>query len=196
MTQLEGHHPRVLTVGPAPIPAAPAHLRLRHAHARQRRRRRYHVTIAEVTDAHAGAILPDPHPRGALMSDIGVIRTRSSSAAPGREGERQSHVAAVVTRTLKSQLAQAGFAPEKVTYVAISHARVITRRTLIHCWFDVADPAGGHVSWDQDDPRIIQTFYTALPNSKPSSSTRTSTTSSATAPVIIDGAGRTPGHRS
>src|SRR5437867_9631365 len=86
---------------------------------------RYHVTPAEVGETR----MPVPcflvaHPKGTLMWDVGVIPDASVEAQA--QGGARSNVnptsAAVVTRTLKSQLAQIGYSPADITYVAISHA--------------------------------------------------------------------------
>ena len=105
---------------------------------------RYHVTPAEVGETR----MPVPcflvaHPRGTLMWDLGVIP--DSIVRHSRQGARANvnpTAAAVVTRTLKSQLAQIGYTPADITYVAISHAHIDhTRQPERVRRLDVADDA-------------------------------------------------------
>ena len=86
---------------------------------------RYHVTQKEVVESR----MPVPcflvvHPKGTLMWDVGVIPDADVEKAAPRPAlydvNPVSH--AVVSRTLKSQLAAIGYAPSDITYVAISHA--------------------------------------------------------------------------
>ena len=87
---------------------------------------RYHITIAEAGETR----MPVPcflvaHPRGTLLWDTGVIPDETVEAQPqGARANVNPTVAAFVTRTLKSQLAQIGYAPADITYVAVSHAHI------------------------------------------------------------------------
>src|SRR5213083_2743690 len=74
---------------------------------------RYHVTPAEVGETRMSVpCFLVAHPRGTLMWDLGVI---PDDIVEGQTQGAQSNVnptaAAVVTRTLKSQLAQIGYRP-------------------------------------------------------------------------------------
>src|SRR5262245_48342462 len=86
---------------------------------------RYHVTQKEVVESR----MPVPcfliaHPKGTLLWDVGVIPDSDVEKATPRPAlydvNPVSH--AVVSRSLKSQLAAIGYAPGDITYVAISHA--------------------------------------------------------------------------
>jgi len=86
---------------------------------------RYHVTEQEVVESR----MPVPcflvvHPRGTLLWDTGTIPdadVEKAAPMPARyDVNAVSH--AVVSRTLKSQLAALGYAPGDITHVAISHA--------------------------------------------------------------------------
>src|SRR6187402_1723300 len=86
---------------------------------------RYHVTTAEVGETR----MPVPcflvtHPKGTLIWDVGVIPDDDveKAAASGARYDVNSTAAAVVTRTLRSQLSAIGYRPADITYVAISHA--------------------------------------------------------------------------
>jgi glyoxylase-like metal-dependent hydrolase (beta-lactamase superfamily II) len=87
---------------------------------------RYHITIAEAGETR----MPVPcflvvHPRGTLLWDTGVIPDETVEAQPqGARGSVNPTVAAFVARSLKSQLAQIGYAPADVKYVAVSHAHI------------------------------------------------------------------------
>jgi N-acyl homoserine lactone hydrolase len=58
------------------------------------------------------------HPKGTLMWDAGVIPDK---AFPGN-GAPATKLYAIVTKPLKPQLAAAGYKPEDITYLALSHA--------------------------------------------------------------------------
>lgn len=86
---------------------------------------RYHVTEKEVVETR----MPVPcflvvHPKGTLLWDVGVIPDADVERAAPKPAHYDvnpvSH--AVVSRTLKSQLAALGYAPSDITYVAVSHA--------------------------------------------------------------------------
>jgi glyoxylase-like metal-dependent hydrolase (beta-lactamase superfamily II) len=86
---------------------------------------RYHVTTAEVGETR----MPVPcflvaHPKGTLMWDVGVIPDDDveKAAAGGAKYDVNPTAAAVVTRTLRSQLAAIGYRPADITYIAVSHA--------------------------------------------------------------------------
>ena len=53
------------------------------------------------------------HPKGTLMWDTGVIPDAQVDGAP--------HGISVATRTLRSQMAEIGYAPEDIKYLALSH---------------------------------------------------------------------------
>ncbi len=57
------------------------------------------------------------HPKGTLMWDVGVI---PDSAFKG-DGQPVTQGPSTVTRTLKSQLAEIGYSPSDITYLAHSH---------------------------------------------------------------------------
>jgi N-acyl homoserine lactone hydrolase len=86
---------------------------------------RYHVTTAEVGETR----MPVPcflvaHPKGTLMWDVGVIPDDDveKAAASGAKYDVNPTAAAVVTRTLRGQLAAIGYRPADITYIAVSHA--------------------------------------------------------------------------
>src|SRR5437660_6725670 len=58
------------------------------------------------------------HPKGTLMWDVGVI---PDSTFPG-DGKPATKLYATASKTLKSQLAAAGYTPDAITYLAMSHS--------------------------------------------------------------------------
>jgi glyoxylase-like metal-dependent hydrolase (beta-lactamase superfamily II) len=58
------------------------------------------------------------HPKGALMWDVGVIPDKDFST----DGQPATKFYATAAKTLKAQLSQAGYAPEDITYLAMSHS--------------------------------------------------------------------------
>jgi glyoxylase-like metal-dependent hydrolase (beta-lactamase superfamily II) len=131
---------------------------------------RYHVTMQEVGEIR----MPVPcflivHPRGTLMWDVGVIPDSVVEAqANNAKANVNPSVAAVVTRTLKSQLAAVGYAPEDITYVAISHAHIDHTANLNSfarsTW--LTRGAERDFMWAENNPRVNSTFYSGLKNGK------------------------------
>jgi glyoxylase-like metal-dependent hydrolase (beta-lactamase superfamily II) len=131
---------------------------------------RYHVTTAEVGETR----MPVPcfliaHPRGTLVWDVGVIPDSVVESRPeGARANVNPTVAATVTRTLKGQLAQIGYAPADVTYVAISHAHIDHTANLsafaASTW--LTPQAERDFMWTDNNPRVNPSFYTALKGSK------------------------------
>ena len=130
---------------------------------------RYHITMAE-----AGEIrMPVPcflvaHPKGTLVWDVGVIPDAVVEAQPqGARANVNPTVAAVVTRTLKSQLAQIGYTPADITYVAISHAHIDHTANLNafagSTW--LTPRAERDFMWTPNNPRVNPSFFNLLEKS-------------------------------
>jgi len=132
---------------------------------------RYHVTPAEVGEPR----MPVPcflvaHPKGTLMWDVGVIpdATVEKAGASGARYDVNATAAAIVTRTLKSQLAAVGYTPADITYVAISHAHKDHSANLNQfassTW--LTPRAEREFMWKPGNERVEPSFYTALEKSK------------------------------
>jgi N-acyl homoserine lactone hydrolase len=130
---------------------------------------RYHITMAE-----AGEIrMPVPcflvaHPKGTLIWDVGVIPDAVVEAQPqGARANVNPTVAAEVTRTLKSQLAQIGYAVADVTFVAISHAHIDHTANLNafagSTW--LTPRAERDFMWTPNNPRVNPSFFNLLEKS-------------------------------
>ena len=126
---------------------------------------RYHITMAE-----AGEIrMPVPcflvaHPKGTLLWDLGVIPDAVVEAQPqGARADVNPTVSAVVTRTLKSQLAEIGYTPAAITYVAISHAHIDHTANLNafveSTW--LTPRAERDFMWTPNNPRVNPAFFSA-----------------------------------
>lgn len=126
---------------------------------------RYHITMAE-----AGEIrMPVPcflvvHPKGTLLWDVGVIPDAVVEAQPqGARADVNPTVSAVVTRTLKGQLAEIGYPPAAITYVAISHAHIDHTANLnaftASTW--LTPRAERDFMWTPDNPRVNPAFFSA-----------------------------------
>jgi N-acyl homoserine lactone hydrolase len=62
------------------------------------------------------------HPKGTLMWDTGVLPDRLlTSGRSVTQGNPGSSAIATVTKPLKARLAEAGYAPKDITYLALSH---------------------------------------------------------------------------
>ena len=132
---------------------------------------RYHVTTAEVGETR----MPVPcflvaHPKGTLMWDVGVIPDDDveKAAASGARYDVNSTAAAVVTRTLRSQLSAIGYRPADITYVAISHAHKDHTANLNQfataTW--LTPPAEREFMWRPKNERVEPRFFSALEKSK------------------------------
>ncbi len=132
---------------------------------------RYHVTTSEVGETR----MPVPcflvaHPKGTLMWDVGVIPDDDveKAAASGARYDVNSTAAAVVTRTLRGQLAAIGYRPADITYVAISHAHKDHSANLnqfaASTW--LTPPAEREFMWRPNNERVEPRFFSALEKSK------------------------------
>jgi glyoxylase-like metal-dependent hydrolase (beta-lactamase superfamily II) len=131
---------------------------------------RYHVTPAQVGETRmAVPCFLVAHPRGTLMWDLGVIPDGDVDAQP--QGARASFggaFGAIVTRTLRSQLALIGYRPADITYFALSHAHIDHSANAngfaASTW--LARPAERDFMWANNNTRVNPFFYTQLKNSK------------------------------
>src|SRR5438093_6152585 len=133
---------------------------------------RYHVTPAETGETR----MPVPcflvaHPKGTLMWDVGVIPDETVEAMASKGGAHfdvNPVSAAVVTRTLKSQLAAIGYKPSDITFVAISHAHKDHSANLNQfsgsTW--LVPPTEREFMWKKGNERVEPSFYTKLEHSK------------------------------
>ena len=162
---------------------------------------RYHVTPAEVGESRMSVpCFLVAHPRGTLMWDLGVIPDAVVEAQA--QGAARSDVnvtaAAVVTRTLKSQLAQIGYRPADITYFAISHAHrdhsANMNEFAASTW--LARPAERDFMWADNNTRVDPSFYTELKNRKSVILDKDEYDVFGDGQVVIKSApGHTPGHQ-
>lgn len=163
---------------------------------------RYHVTPTEVGETR----MPVPcflvaHPKGTLMWDVGVIpdaTVEKQAASGGARYEVNSTASALVTRTLRSQLAEIGYRPSDVTYVAISHAHKDHSANLNQfassTW--LTPPAEREFMWKPGNERVEPSFYTQLERSKVLPLTTDEHDVFGDGKVLIKAApGHTPGHQ-
>jgi len=163
---------------------------------------RYHVTPAETGETR----MPVPcflvaHPKGTLMWDVGVIPDETVEAMASKGGAHfdvNPVSAAVVTRTLKSQLAAIGYSPADITYVAISHAHKDHSANLnefaASTW--LVRPAEREFMWKKGNERVEPSFYTKLEHSKSVSLDQAEYDVFGDGKVVMKAApGHTPGHQ-
>ena len=130
---------------------------------------RYHVTPAEVGETRMSVpCFLVAHPRGTLLWDLGVIPDSAVEAqTQGARANVNPTVAAVVTRTLKGQLAQIGYTPADIRYYAISHAHIDHSANLnqfaASTW--LTRPAEREFMWTENNPRVNPSFFTLLKDS-------------------------------
>jgi glyoxylase-like metal-dependent hydrolase (beta-lactamase superfamily II) len=163
---------------------------------------RYHVTPAEVGEAR----MPVPcflvaHPKGTLLWDVGVIpdeTVEKQASAGGARYDVNSTAAALVKRTLKSQLAEVGYMPADITYVAISHAHKDHSANLnqfaASTW--LVRPAEREFMFKPGNERVEPSFYNKLEKSKFISIEKDEYDVFGEGTVVMKAApGHTPGHQ-
>jgi N-acyl homoserine lactone hydrolase len=162
---------------------------------------RYHVTEKEVAEAR----MPVPcflvvHPKGVLLWDTGVIPDADVEKAAPKPAlydvNAVSH--AVVSRTLRSQLAALGYKPADITYVAISHAHKDHTANLnefaASTW--LVRPVEREFMWKPNNERVEPKFYSQLEHSKSISLDRDEYDVFGDGVVLLKAApGHTPGHQ-
>ena len=131
---------------------------------------RYHVTPTEVGETRMSVpCFLIAHPKGTLMWDLGVIPDADVEAqAQGARASVNATAAAVVTRTLKSQLAQISYRPADITYFAISHAHIDHSANMnqfaASTW--LARRAERDFMFQEGNTRVRPAFYADLKNGK------------------------------
>jgi N-acyl homoserine lactone hydrolase len=131
---------------------------------------RYHVTAQEAGNPNfAVPCFLVVHPRGAMLWDVGTIPDADvEHAAPNPARYDINPVAhAVVSRTLKGQLAALGYTPADIKYVAISHAHKDHTANLNafagSTW--LVRPAERAFMWKPNNERVEPRFYSQLEKS-------------------------------
>jgi N-acyl homoserine lactone hydrolase len=161
---------------------------------------RYKVTPEEVGETRFSVpCFLVAHPRGTLMWDLGIVPDTTIDAR-SQGGPRNPTVssAAVVTRTLKSQLAEIGYRPADITYFAFSHAHVDhnanANEFAASTW--LARPAERAFMWEANNSRVNPSFFSELKNSKTISLDRDEHDVFGDGQVVIKSApGHSPGHQ-
>jgi glyoxylase-like metal-dependent hydrolase (beta-lactamase superfamily II) len=161
---------------------------------------RYHVTPTEVGETRMSVpCFLIAHPKGTLMWDLGVIPDDDVEAQGQRaRGTVNPTAAAVVTRTLKSQLSQLGYRPQDITYFAISHAHIDHSANMnmfaASTW--LARQAERDFMYAEGNTRVRPAFYTALRSAKSVALLKDEHDVFGDGQVVIKAApGHTPGHQ-
>src|SRR4030095_10386635 len=163
---------------------------------------RYHVTPGEVGDTRMPvSCFLVAHPKGTLMWDVGVIpdaTVEKQAAAGGARYDVNPTAAALVKRTLRGQLAEIGYSPADITYVAISHAHKDHTANLnqfaASTW--LVRPAEREFMWKPGNERVEPSFYNRLEKSKSISLEKDEYDVFGDGTVVIKAApGHTPGHQ-
>jgi N-acyl homoserine lactone hydrolase len=163
---------------------------------------RYHVTPKEVGETR----MPVPcflvaHAKGTLMWDVGVIPdaiVEKQVSLGGARYDVNPTAAALVKRTLTSQLAEVGYSPADITYVSISHAHKDHSANLnlfgSSTW--LVTPAEREFMWKPGNERVEPSFYNSLERSKWVAINKDEHDVFGDGTVVIKAApGHTPGHQ-
>ena len=161
---------------------------------------RYHVTPAEVGETRMSVpCFLVAHPKGTLLWDLGVIPDDDIGAGgqPARASVNAT-AAAVVSRTLRSQLAQIGYRPTDITHVAFSHPHIDHSANAndyaAATW--LVTTSDRDFMWAENNTRVNPSFYTALKTSRSIVLDRDEHDVFGDGRVVIKAApGHTPGHQ-
>lgn len=127
---------------------------------------RYELTKAEVaTNWMSVPCFLVVHPKGTLMWDVGVIP--DSMLKP--DGKPASLGYATATRSLKSQMAQVGYQPSDITYLALSHFHydhVANANDFARATWLVRQPEWDIMFADPPSERTVPANFAALKKSK------------------------------
>jgi len=161
---------------------------------------RYKVTPEEVGETRFSVpCFLVAHPRGTLMWDLGISPDSTVEArAQGGRGNPTVSSAAVVTRTLKSQLAEIGYRPEDITYFAFSHAHTDhnANANMFAASTWLARPAEREWMWKENNDRVNLSFFSDLKNTKTVSLDKDEYDVFGDGQAIIKSApGHSPGHQ-
>jgi N-acyl homoserine lactone hydrolase len=162
---------------------------------------RYHVTPIEVGETKMSVpCFLIAHPKGTLMWDLGVIPDADVEAQGGQpaRGTVNPTAAALVTRTLKSQLAQLGYRPQDITYFAISHAHIDHSANMnmfaSSTW--LTRPTERDFMFAEGNTRVRPAFYSALKGARAVTMAKDEYDVFGDGQVVIKAApGHTPGHQ-
>jgi glyoxylase-like metal-dependent hydrolase (beta-lactamase superfamily II) len=147
------------------------------------------------------------HPRGTLIWDAGAVPDGDIEAAGSGAESRRYRLAlpnkaerfVTATRTLKSQLAAAGFAPADITYLALSHYHYdhTANANLFAASTWLVRPVERDAMFAEKPPDLLQpSTYSALRNSKTVSITTEDHDVFGDGTVVLKSApGHTPGHQ-
>lgn len=134
------------------------------------------------------------------MWELGVIPDDIVETSPaGATAPVNPTVQAVVRRTLRGQLAQIGYRPADVTYVAFSHAHIDhtanANQFAASTW--LARAAERDFMWAENNPRVRPVFYTTWTGVTPAAViTKDEHDVFGDGQVVIKAApGHTPGHQ-
>jgi N-acyl homoserine lactone hydrolase len=151
----------------------------------------YHVTPTEVGETRMSVpCFLIAHPRGTLMWDVGVIADESIGSPP--EGRARA------MRTLRSQLAEIGYNPADITYLAFSHSHfdhtANANEFASSTW--LVRQSERDFMWAENNTRVRPSFYNALKNSKTIILDKDEYDVFGDGRVVIKSApGHTPGHQ-
>jgi glyoxylase-like metal-dependent hydrolase (beta-lactamase superfamily II) len=151
---------------------------------------RYNVTPEEVGDTRF--IVPCflvAHPRGTLIWDLGVVpdgaEPSSAVIEPGK-------------RPLRAELAEVGYRPEDITYVAFSHAHGdhVANANMFAASTWLSRPAERAFMWEEGNTRVNRAYFDRLEHSKSISLVTDEHDVFGDGTVVIKAApGHSPGHQ-
>jgi glyoxylase-like metal-dependent hydrolase (beta-lactamase superfamily II) len=105
------------------------------------------------------------HPKGTLMWDVGVIPDKDLKP----DGVPATLGYAIVSKSLKTQMAQAGYSPADIDYLALSHFHydhVANANDFARATWLVRKPEWDIMFADPPSERTVPANYTALKTSK------------------------------
>jgi N-acyl homoserine lactone hydrolase len=135
------------------------------------------------------------HPKGTMMWDTGAVPDSEFPSGGGSGTKRY----AVSKKTLQAQLAEVGYAPAGITYLALSHFHwdhVANSNLFAGSTWLVRKPDRDIMFTDPPSPRTEPASFSALKNSKTTLITRDDYDVFGDGTVVIKSApGHSPGHQ-
>jgi glyoxylase-like metal-dependent hydrolase (beta-lactamase superfamily II) len=131
---------------------------------------RYHLKAEEIATSNMSVpCFLVAHPKGTMMWDVGVIPDNAFPPGGGPVTKDYSTSVATAGKPLLPQLAQAGYAPAGITYLAFSHFHydhVANANAFASATWLVRKLERDIMFADPPSPRTVPAFFSALRKSK------------------------------
>jgi len=160
----------------------------------------YGLTKEQVGDTNfADACYLVAHPKGTLLWDVGIIPDAQITPGGVSIAVGTSSNSNRATRTLRSQLAEIGYRPDDITFLALSHSHgdhIANANDYAQSTWLVQKPERDLMFSEQAQKGATFAYYSALKNSKTMELTGDHDVFGDGTVVLKSTPGHTPGHQS